>query len=69
MSSVLENGVPATGSFPTNRPFSAANKVQVIEADDLIKYRTYHRGGGAHPDIFRADNARMLWRLIQQYAP
>ncbi|QVM93995.1 alpha/beta hydrolase [Pseudomonas entomophila] len=45
-------------------------KVSYIDASDgITQFNSPGSGGGAHSDIYRLPMGRLLWRLIEQYAP
>ncbi|WP_442964133.1 alpha/beta hydrolase [Pseudomonas sp. NMI760_13] len=46
------------------------NKVSYIDASNgITQFNSPGSGGGAHSDIYRLPMGRLLWRLIEQYAP
>lgn len=36
-----------------------------IDASDVLKYKAFSTGGGAHSDIYRNDTAKVIWKVIQ----
>ncbi len=47
-----------------------ARRVLYIDASNgITQFNTPGTGGGAHSDIYRLPMGRLLWRLIEQYAP
>lgn len=48
----------------------AVKKVAYINASDgITEFNSPGSGGGAHSDIYRLPMGRLLWKLIEQYAP
>ncbi|HYW09577.1 MAG TPA: hypothetical protein VE913_21625 [Longimicrobium sp.] len=44
-------------------------KILMVDASDLVRYRTYQKGGGAHSDIYHPAMGRFLLDLVRAYAP
>ncbi|WP_256679450.1 hypothetical protein [Pseudomonas sp. Fl4BN1] len=54
-------------------PFKGAGpdrKVAYIDAlNGITQFNSPGSGGGAHSDIYRLPMSRLLWKLIEEYAP
>lgn len=46
-----------------------SSKILYLDVSEIVRYQTYGKGGNAHSDIYTPEMGRLLWKLIQSYAP
>jgi len=44
--------------------FGISSKISIVDASELIYYRSYFNGGKAHNDIYTPGIAKFIWSCI-----
>lgn len=47
-----------------NQSFRISSKISIVDASELIYYRSYFKGGKAHNDIYTPGIAKFIWNCI-----
>lgn len=66
---VTYNGVKKENGTQSNEwrdSFNKPNKISIVDASDLIKNKSYDKGGKAHSDIFTPGVANFMWDCINK---